>query len=93
MGRHSHVPLDLRDAPLKKILFPFLLQPRFDQRKTLLAVAIIRVAIVPLVMFCNVQPRHLPVAFYSDAFPIIFVILIGLTNGYLVSLAVNYAPR
>ncbi|GAA57790.1 equilibrative nucleoside transporter 3 [Clonorchis sinensis] len=44
-------------------------------------------------MFMNQQPRkHLSVVFNHDAYPIILVILLGLTNGYFLSLAMTYGP-
>ncbi|VDD84446.1 unnamed protein product [Mesocestoides corti] len=68
-------------------------QPKFDQKKLFLCLAVVRFVIVPLAMFCNIGSRIIPVAFYHDAVPIILIIILGLTNGYFVSLAVIYAPR
>ncbi|TGZ70922.1 hypothetical protein CRM22_002918, partial [Opisthorchis felineus] len=67
--------------------------PRVNQRWILLALCLTRVVFVPLCMFMNQQPRkNLPVVFLNDAFPIILVILLGLTNGYYVSLGMTYGP-
>ncbi|VDP69948.1 unnamed protein product [Echinostoma caproni] len=44
-------------------------------------------------LFLNQQPRtRLPVVFHHDAFPILVVILLGLSNGYLMTLAMMYGP-
>eukprot|EP00108_Taenia_solium_P009082 TsM_000693400 transcript=TsM_000693400 gene=TsM_000693400 len=67
--------------------------PAFEQRKTLLALAIVRTVLVPLTMMCNIPSQRLPTVFYHDFVPIILIILLGLSNGYFVSLAVSYAPR
>ncbi|KAL7058440.1 hypothetical protein AAHC03_016508 [Spirometra sp. Aus1] len=68
--------------------------PKFSQKKLLLAICIIRAALIPFAMFFNQQPRQsLPAVFTHEAFPIIFVIILGLTNGYLISLAVAYAAQ
>ncbi|KAH9281429.1 Equilibrative nucleoside transporter 3 [Echinococcus granulosus] len=67
--------------------------PTFEQRKLLLTLAIVRVILVPLAMLCNIPSQRIPTVFYHDSIPIILVILLGLTNGYFVSLAVSYAPR
>ncbi|VDK45860.1 unnamed protein product [Taenia asiatica] len=67
--------------------------PAFEQRKTLLALAIVRAVLVPLTMMCNIPSQRLPTVFYHDSVPIILIILLGLSNGYFVSLAVSYAPR
>ncbi|VDM30282.1 unnamed protein product [Hydatigera taeniaeformis] len=67
--------------------------PPFEQRKVFLALAIVRAILVPLAMLCNIPSQHIPTVFYHDSIPIILVILLGLTNGYFVALAVSYAPR
>lgn len=41
-------------------------------------------AFIPLFLFCNVHPRTLPVAFESEYYYIAFMVLFGLSNGYLV---------
>ena len=55
--------------------------------------AVLRVVFIPLIMLCNAQPRHDPVIFHSDVFPVVFIMLLGLTNGYLGTLAMMYGPR
>lgn len=54
-----------------------------------------RSALVPLLMFCNYQPRdniH-TVLFTHDVYPILFNCLLGLTNGYLGTLPMIYGPK
>lgn len=67
--------------------------PRFGHSNKLLVLTVFRVVFIPLLMYCNVQPRHLPVYFHSDIYPIIFILLLGLTNGYLSTLAMMYGPK
>ncbi|KAM4607596.1 equilibrative nucleoside transporter 3 isoform 1-T2 [Polymixia lowei] len=54
-----------------------------------------RTILVPLLMFCNYQPRdHLQtVLFTSDLYPVIFNCLLGLTNGYLGTLPMIYGTK
>ncbi|VDM04835.1 unnamed protein product [Schistocephalus solidus] len=69
-------------------------QPKISQKKLLLAICVIRAVLIPLTMFLNQQPRqNLPSVFIHEAFPIILIILLGLTNGYLMSLCVTYAAQ
>lgn len=55
--------------------------------------ALLRVVLIPLTMLCNINSRRIPTVFYHDSIPTILVGLLGLTNGYLIALSVNYAPR
>ncbi|KAM7385777.1 hypothetical protein PAMP_001834 [Pampus punctatissimus] len=59
------------------------------------ALVLCRTAIVPLLMFCNYQPRdHLhTVLFTHDVYPVVFNCLLGLTNGYLGTLPMIYGPK
>uniref|UniRef100_A0A3P9KV95 Solute carrier family 29 member 2 n=1 Tax=Oryzias latipes TaxID=8090 RepID=A0A3P9KV95_ORYLA len=58
------------------------------------ALVVSRVAFVPLLMLCNVQPRHyLPAFFTHDAAFIIIMILFSLSSGYLVCLSMSYGPQ
>ncbi|XP_059214738.1 equilibrative nucleoside transporter 3 [Centropristis striata] len=54
-----------------------------------------RSVMVPLIMFCNYQPRdHLhTVLFGQDVYPVVFNCLLGLTNGYLGTLPMIYGPK
>ncbi|KAJ8917712.1 hypothetical protein NQ315_005161 [Exocentrus adspersus] len=59
----------------------------------ILATAIGRIALFPLILFCNIQPRnHLPVVFQNDTFFIIFVILLAITGGYIGNMAIFVIP-
>ncbi|KAK7492280.1 hypothetical protein BaRGS_00016377 [Batillaria attramentaria] len=68
--------------------------PRNGQGKLMMVLAVLRVAFLPLLMLCNAKPhdRQLPVILNSDIFPIVFILLLGLTNGYLSTLAMVYGP-
>ncbi|XP_072533735.1 equilibrative nucleoside transporter 3 [Salminus brasiliensis] len=59
------------------------------------ALVISRTVLVPLFMFCNYQPRHHlhSVFFAHDLFPVVFICLLGLTNGYLGTLPMIYGPK
>ncbi|XP_036911719.1 equilibrative nucleoside transporter 3 [Sturnira hondurensis] len=63
--------------------------------KVLPALVLLRTGLVPLFMFCNFQPRvHLQtVVFPSDIYPVVFSSLLGLSNGYLSTLALIYGPK
>ncbi|XP_045697794.1 equilibrative nucleoside transporter 3 [Phyllostomus hastatus] len=63
--------------------------------KVLPALVLLRTGLVPLFMFCNFQPRvHLQsVVFPSDIYPVLFSSLLGLSNGYLSTLALIYGPK
>lgn len=54
-----------------------------------------RSVMVPLFIFCNYQPRgHLhTVLFASDVYPVVFICLLGLSNGYLGTLPMIYGPK
>lgn len=70
------------------------MQPGYWQY-LLLVLTIVRIAFVPFFLFCNVQPRatHLPVFFVSDIWPIAGTLALGLTNGFLASMAMVSAPQ
>lgn len=59
------------------------------------ALVVCRSVLVPLLMFCNYQPRdHLhTVLFPHDVYPVIFNCLLGLSNGYLGTLPMIYGPK
>ncbi|XP_068183105.1 equilibrative nucleoside transporter 3 [Antennarius striatus] len=54
-----------------------------------------RTIMVPLLMFCNYQPRnHLYTVFFThDMYPVLFNCLLGLSNGYLGTLPMIYGPK
>lgn len=56
---------------------------------------LIRIAFIPLMLFCNAQPRHsnIPVLITKDYYYILIIVLCSLSNGYLANLAVLCAPR
>ncbi|KAK4886608.1 hypothetical protein RN001_002879 [Aquatica leii] len=59
-----------------------------------LVFSIIRIALIPLLLLCNVQPRqNFPVIFNHDYYYIIIVLLISLSNGYIANLNMMCAPR
>lgn len=59
------------------------------------ALVLCRSIMIPLLMFCNYQPRdHLhTVLFTHDVYPVVFNCLLGLTNGYLGTLPMIYGPK
>nr|CAH8868888.1 unnamed protein product [Trichobilharzia regenti] len=71
----------------------FVKWPRRNQMRLVLALCILRFILIPFCMFCNAQPRyHLPVLFKHDVFPALMVIILGLTNGYLMTIAMMHGP-
>lgn len=69
--------------------------PRPHQKKLMLSLTLGRFLFIPLLIFCNVVPRHSPSMFLlkSDIYPVIFIFLLGITNGYLSTLCVMYGPK
>ncbi|XP_018336319.1 equilibrative nucleoside transporter 3 [Agrilus planipennis] len=65
------------------------------ERKSLLIIFnLLRIIFVPLLLFCNAQPRHsLPVLIKEDYHYIIILNLFALTNGYLTNLPVICTSR
>lgn len=63
--------------------------------KVLPGLVLLRTCLLPLFIFCNYQPRiHLhTVVFQSDLYPVLFTSLLGLSNGYLSTLALMYGPK
>ncbi|KAL5008351.1 hypothetical protein ScPMuIL_013932 [Solemya velum] len=60
----------------------------------LLFVCLLRIGFIPLLMYCNAQPRsHSEVFFTSDVYPVVFILLLGLTNGQLSTVCMMYGPR
>ncbi|KAM8860286.1 equilibrative nucleoside transporter 3 [Spinachia spinachia] len=73
----------------------FWLQVPGPTSRALPALVLCRSVMVPLLMFCNYQPRdHLhTVLFAQDVYPVVFNCLLGLTNGYLGTLPMIYGPK
>ncbi|KAM3863168.1 equilibrative nucleoside transporter 3 [Diretmus argenteus] len=63
--------------------------------RVLPALVLCRTILIPLVVFCNYQPRdHLhTVLFNNDLYPVVFNCLLGLSNGYLGTLPMIYGPK
>ena len=68
-----------------------------NHRYILLVCSFLRIVLIPLFLFCNVQsagkPRAIPVVFNNDAYPVVFNTILGLTNGYFGSLAMIFGPQ
>lgn len=55
----------------------------------LFTISLLRWALIPLLMLCNAQPRsHLPVYFGNETFVVIYVVLLGLSNGYVLMVSI-----
>ncbi|VDK55210.1 unnamed protein product [Anisakis simplex] len=56
---------------------------------------LIRLSLIPLMMFCNYRParRTWPVYFTSEYVYFVFAIIMSFTNGYFSSLGMMYAPK
>uniref|UniRef100_H3AAF7 Solute carrier family 29 member 3 n=1 Tax=Latimeria chalumnae TaxID=7897 RepID=H3AAF7_LATCH len=63
--------------------------------KFLPTLVVLRTVFIPLFVFCNYQPRDtIKVVFFNqDLYPVIFTILLGLSNGYLGTLPMIYGPK
>ncbi|XP_053548003.1 equilibrative nucleoside transporter 3 [Bombina bombina] len=63
--------------------------------KLLPALVLLRTLFIPMFMFSNYQPRkHIyKVIFQSDVYPVIFISLLGFSNGYLGTLSMVYGPK
>ncbi|KAF0874453.1 UNC5B protein, partial [Crocuta crocuta] len=71
------------------------LQVPGPRSKVLPGLVLLRTCLLPLFVLCNYQPRvrlH-TVAFRSDLYPVLFTSLLGLSNGYLSTLALMYGPK
>ncbi|XKL64840.1 hypothetical protein PGB90_004926 [Kerria lacca] len=55
---------------------------------------LLRIVFIPLIMFCNAEPRHhLPVLINSDLLYIVIIIGLALSNGYLTNLTFIITPK
>ncbi|NXY92073.1 S29A3 protein, partial [Alcedo cyanopectus] len=63
--------------------------------KLLPALVLIRTIFLPLFILSNYQPRaHIQtVVFSQDVYPVVFTVLLGLSNGYLGTLVMVYGPK
>ncbi|OQR73919.1 equilibrative nucleoside transporter 1-like [Tropilaelaps mercedesae] len=67
-----------------------------ERSQVLLRLCVIRTALVPLLMLCNISPHNcgsLPVIFYSDTVFIRVMAISGVSNGYLLNVSVVNAPK
>lgn len=63
--------------------------------KWLPTMILLRTLFIPVFMLCNFQPRvHIAnVVFAHDVYPMVFVVFLGLSNGYLSTLSIIYGPK
>ncbi|KAJ8948577.1 hypothetical protein NQ318_007581 [Aromia moschata] len=55
----------------------------------MLVASVLRLILIPMIMFCNIQPRHhLPVVFDEDYAYVIILVVFAFTGGYLTNLCV-----
>lgn len=75
-------------------LLPYDTQPGCWQY-LLIALALLRLAFIPFFLLCNVQPRSdaFTVIFNNDSWPIAGVVALGLSNGFLATMAMVSAPE
>ncbi|XP_018565573.1 equilibrative nucleoside transporter 3 [Anoplophora glabripennis] len=56
--------------------------------------AFLRLALLPLILLCNLQPKsNLPVVFHEDAYFIVFMILLASTSGYILNICIVVLPQ
>lgn len=77
---------------MKAFLLHF--QPTERHRNKILIVCAIRVVFIPLIFFCNIKPRvYTETIFDNDFCPLVFILTLGLTNGYFSTLCMMYGPK
>jgi len=54
---------------------------------------VLRFLFVPLFLFCRVMDSQLPLIFESDAWPLVFMVLFGLSNGFLSTVGMMIGPQ
>ncbi|XP_011253886.2 equilibrative nucleoside transporter 1 isoform X2 [Camponotus floridanus] len=55
--------------------------------------SVARSVFIPVIMFCNAQPRHhLPVYIHNDIYYILITVMFAITNGYLCNLTFILVP-
>lgn len=69
--------------------------PNEHHRKKILLICAIRIVYIPLIIMCNIQPRKNEnwTVFKSDFAPLVFILTLGLTNGYFSTLCMMYGPK
>ena len=72
-----------------KMLAGFLSWPG---KNLLVILSIIRLALIPLLLMCNLQSRAWPVWFKNDAFAPLFIFITGASGGHFINLNLMYAP-
>nr|CAX73338.1 hypotherical protein [Schistosoma japonicum] len=76
-----------------RTLAGFVKWPKRNRMLLVLFLCLLRAASIPVCMLCNAQPRsYLPVVFKHDIFPALIILILGLTNGYLVSISMIHGP-
>eukprot|EP00118_Oscarella_pearsei_P004230 m.17713 g.17713 ORF g.17713 m.17713 type:complete len:439 (+) comp27542_c0_seq1:111-1427(+) len=64
----------------------------FISAKWLWVPSLLRFAFIPLFALCNTSAHNPSTVLMSDAFPVVFMALMALSNGYLSTLAMMYGP-
>lgn len=86
--------IDFIFAIIPLIFFTLLIQPR---KEFLVIPVVLRLVFIPLFLFCNYHPRGvtriMPIYIDNDWVYWSIAILMGLSSGYLSSLAMMYAPQ
>ncbi|KAJ8917736.1 hypothetical protein NQ315_005185 [Exocentrus adspersus] len=68
--------------------------PKLENIYVIGIISVIRLALFPLIIFCNLQPRNnLPVVFDDDSYFIIFFILFAVLGGYLMNVVIIVVPK
>ncbi|KAK6173516.1 hypothetical protein SNE40_016950 [Patella caerulea] len=70
-------------------------RPSPRMKYVLMFFSIIRIVYIPLLLACNIQngtERSIPIIFNHDAYPIVFILTLGISNGYLSTLSLMFAP-
>ncbi|XP_043215008.1 equilibrative nucleoside transporter 1-like isoform X1 [Amphibalanus amphitrite] len=75
-----------------RILGGFTVWPKMNHWYLVLGFTLLRFAFFPLFMFCNNGQKNLSIVFEEDAYYIVFMVVFGLSNGYLSTLCMIYGP-
>ena len=68
-------------------------QPKINHWYLVLGFTVLRFAFFPLFMHCNNGQKNLSIVFDEDVYYIVFMVVFGLSNGYLSTLCMIYGPR